>query len=512
MDIFIDNSDKKKIAFIQTIFDSDQHTCSLDMLERTVNVNRQTIFSLRQTILEDIRLANFSDLITIDYASANQLFMMSISEAFNIQTLINLYVKRSIKYRLIYSLLTSTFETLQEAADHLNVSYIQIRRVISELNVFLESINLKIHSRRSVFLAGDEITLRFFYTVLFVSSDGITAWPFPSFSYHEISALLGNCPTEVYHPKSLDKLAFTHFYLAVHLLRERQGFSVHKEDLAVPLYQPYSSSNIDEFKVFYSSIGKYLPHYSDSKVIENSQIICSSLVALGGYASVGAAPDFFFFDSELDQQTFSQEACTVINQVDNYLQEPLTTAERTRMLYLILCLYYRISYIGKPLEKLRNLLPYYFYEASDSRKQYKMKAIHSLFEQVLHSMDFHSTEPFYGYMLLQYCLIYDKCTKFEKHNSPIIVAFISVVSNQTLQKDVTQYFSSYFSITIADKLSSDIDLIISEVPVSSEVISALRLHQPILYCHQKLVNSDYEKITEALATIANRKSTLIIEE
>lgn len=511
MEIFVDNPDKKKIVFIQTVFDSDQHICSLDTLEDTVKVNRQTIFSLFQSIIEDIRLANFSDLITIDYASINQIFRMSISEAFNIQTLINLYVKRSVKYRLLYSLLTKTFETLQEAADSLNVSYIQIRRVIADLNIFLESIDLKIHSRRTVFLAGDEITLRFFYTVLFVSTDGITAWPFPSFSYYEISALLDHCPKEVFYSKSLDKMAFTHFYLAVHLLRERQGFPVKKEDFAISIYQPYTNSNKDEFKAFYHSVGNYLPHYTESKIIENSQIICSSLVALGGYASVDIAPDFFFTDSDLNQQNFSQKASTVIDQIEAYLKEPLTPAERNRMLYLILCLHYRISYIGKPLEKLRSLLPYYFYEASDLRKQYKMNAIQSLIEQVLYSLDLGSTDPFYDYMLFQYCLIYDKCTDFEKHNAPITVAFISIISNQTMQKDITQYFSSYFNLIIAESLSHEIDLIISEVTISSEVISALRLHQPILYCHQKLVDSDYEKITEALAVIANKNSKLALE-
>lgn len=511
MELFVDTPDKKKIVFIQTIFDSDQHTCALDTLEDAVKVNRQTIFSLWQSILEDIRLANFSELITIDYSSTNYLFRMSIAEAFNIQTLINLYVKRSIKYRLLYSLLTTTFGTLQEAADRLNVSYIQIRRVIADLNVFLESINLTIHSRRTVFLAGDEITLRFFYTVLFVSTDGISFWPFPSFRYHEISALLDNCPKEVFHSKSLDKLAFTHFYLAVHLLRERQGFPVGKKDLTTSLYQPYSDSSKDEFRTFCHSVGDYLPHYSEANVMENSQIICSSIVALGGYASVDAAPDFFFADNELCQQEFAQKAGAIIAQIDTYLYQSLTADEKKRMLYLILCLHYRIAYIGKPLEKLRSLLPYYFHEATDLRKQYKMAAIQSLIEQVLHSVDISPADPFYNYMLFQYCLIYDKCTEFEKHNAPITVAFVSIISNQTMQKDITQYFSSYFNLTIADSLSREIDLIISEVTISAEVVSVLRLHPPILYCHQKLVDSDYEKLTEALAAIANKNSKLILE-
>lgn len=120
------------------------------------------------------------------------------------------------------------------------------------------------------------------------------------------------------------------------------------------------------------------------------------------------------------------------------------------------------------------------------------------------SSEFDWGKDFYDYLLSQYCLIYDKNIEFEKHTAPITIAFLSIISNQTLQNDVCQYFSSYFNLNVANSLNDNVDIIISEVPVSVDTISALRLHQPIIHCHQKLVQSDYEKITEALAKIARK--------
>lgn len=73
-----------------------------------------------------------------------------------------------------------------------------------------------------------------------------------------------------------------------------------------------------------------------------------------------------------------------------------------------------------------------------------------------------------------------------------------------------QYFSSYFNLKAANSLDDSVDIIISEIPISVDTISALRLHQPIIYCHQKLVQSDYEKITEALVKIAKKNLSQLV--
>lgn len=80
------------------------------------------------------------------------------------------------------------------------------------------------------------------------------------------------------------------------------------------------------------------------------------------------------------------------------------------------------------------------------------------------------------------------------------------MTNQVLQNDVCQYLSSYFNLKVASSLDDSVDIVISESPISVDTISALRLQQQIVYCHQKLVQPDYEKITEALEQRLPRKN------
>ncbi|MDY6441366.1 hypothetical protein SSU93_09895 [Enterococcus avium] len=194
-----------------------------------------------------------------------------------------------------------------------------------------------------------------------------------------------------------------------------------------------------------------------------------------------------------------------MDRINYHLDIPLTKKEQNKIFYSILCLHYRVAFIGAPLNYTLTLLPYYSHEAIDSRKKYKIEHIQSLVEAEMKSIEYDCDDDFYNYLLSQYCLIYDKSIEFGKHTAPITVAFLSIISNQALQNDVCQYFSSYFNLKAANSLDDSVDIIISEIPISVDTISALRLHQPIIYCHQKLVQSDYEKITEALVKIAKKK-------
>ncbi|MGM0339541.1 helix-turn-helix domain-containing protein [Enterococcus sp. AZ007] len=505
MNFLVNKLDRNKIFFIQTIFDSEHHICTLDELLQVVDINHQTANSLFHSILDDIRLSDFSDRIHLNYSPTNQIFELQISQSFNIQTILNFYILRSSKFQLLNSLLMTKFETLQDVADSLHVSYTQVRRIIIELNDSLKKVGLEIYSRRNVYIAGNEINLRFFYTVLYVSIYGIGYWPFSSFSFLDISLLLDECPNEVFKSISLDKNVLTHYYLAVHLLRERQGFEIDLHEIRVPLYEACCGSNQAAFKSFSTAIGKYLPQKSEAKRIENTQLICSSLVALGGYSSVETIPDFFLLNQTLNEQKFSHKAFYIIDRVNYHLSVPLTYEEREKILYSVLCLHYRIAFIGDALNYLETLLPYYSHETNDLRKKHKIQHIQYLVESEMKTAEFDWSRDYHKYLLPQYCLIYDKHLEFEKHTAPITVAFISLISNQNLQNTICQYFSSYFNLKVANKLDQRVDIIISEVPISADAVSNLRLHQPIIHCHQKIVSSDYDKIATALAQIAKKK-------
>ncbi|MDU5333442.1 helix-turn-helix domain-containing protein [Enterococcus sp.] len=505
MDFLVDTLDKKKLFFVQTIFESEHHICTLETLLQKLEVNSQTAMSIFHSILEDIRLSDFSRLIDLSYSSSNRLFQLRLSESFNIQNFSNFYIQRSTKFKLLKTLLLTTFDTLQDAADSLHVSYSQVRRIISDLNFSFKPIGLRIHSRRNVSLDGNEINLRFFYTALYLATYGIGHWPFSSFTYLDLSRLLDDCPDEIFKSRSLDKSVLIHYYLAIHLMRERQGFRIDNETISIPLYKPFSPLNKKAFSKFSSTIGKYLPHHSEERLVDEAHLICSSLLALGGYAPIEEVPDFFLLDDRLNEHKFAYKAFQIVDRVNDHLSVPMTDKERNKILYSILCLHYRISLIGEPLNYIQRLLPYYTHETLDLRKKHKIQQIKRLVKAEMDSSVDDWGKDFYDYLISQYCLIYDKQLQLGTHTLPITVAFVSIISNQTLQNDVCQYFSSFFNLKVVDSIDEQVDIIISEVAISNDTISVLRLHQPIIYCHQQLVQSDYEKITEALADIAKKK-------
>lgn len=106
---------------------------------------------------------------------------------------------------------------------------------------------------------------------------------------------------------------------------------------------------------------------------------------------------------------------------------------------------------------------------------------------------------------LDYFLILEKRIDFSKHTLPLKVLILSIISNDTSTFDFMSYFSSYYNVCITDKLESDIDLIISDFPLSSRVITFFSINQPIVYVNTRWSETDYEKINKKLAEIATKK-------
>lgn len=508
MDVLVDKADRKKVRLLRTVFEAERQTCPLDSLAASLGVSNQTVLKLVEAIKEDIVLFDFAELVVFDYSSTNLLFTLQFSESVNLQMFLNAYIRKSIKFRLLEALFHHSFDTLQQLADFLDIPYIQVRRKIQEINSFLNRTSLSISAKGKVSLHGNEIDIRFFYTVLFVTGYGAEKWPFRAYSFLDMSEVLDACPKEIYALPSLDKFFLVHYFLGVHLFRERQGRLVKKEEVRISLYTPYSAANRLSFSRLSKEMKRFLPRHSDEYLKRFSQLLCSALVAMGGYHSIKAAPDFLLRDSQIKEMGVPGLAFHLLDRLDHHLYNPLSSEERSTIHYALLCLHYRIFFVGTIVTHLKDIFTDYLNVDKDRRKRHKIKQIKRIIALEMQTAEFKSFENYKEYLATEYCLIYDRHIHLEKYTAPINISFLTALSKQTIQEEVLHYFSTYYNLHVVNTLSTEVDLIISDIPLSSSVIPSLRLNKPIVYCHMQLIDSDYDKIAAALSAIAKKKFKL----
>ncbi|MFC0616218.1 helix-turn-helix domain-containing protein [Enterococcus faecalis] len=507
----IDKLDQRKIDVLKKVFHSNQHSCLYDDLLTDVNITQKTLKKIIEDVECDLKDFGFLDLITlknyIGYTYKSSTITMDFSENFNMQRLINAYVRKSIKFRLLERLLYSKFKTLREVADYFHVSYVQIRRIIGELNDFFSGSDLFINTRRSVFIEGSETGIRFFYSYLLLMTYGGEEWPFSTVSFYDVGQLLCKCPSEVYCSDTLDKSFLVRYHVSIHLIRSRKNFFIIEKDIGIPLYMPHTISNKRTFYSLAKALKKHLPHLNDIQLEQSASVLCSGIIALGDYSSVKVTPDFFFLNPEIKQSQITHLTFYILDRLDYHLYSPLNSEERDRVLYALMCLHYRVFYTQLTCIRLKDVL----YSPLDSSisdfKRHKIHRIKQLVNREMQSTEFDFIRKYESYLVEQYYNIYDRYIDFPKHTAPITVTFISAFSNLDLQKEIRIRYSSYFNLKVSDTLSRTVDLIVTDLPVSHDAISGILYSQPIIHCHKELVESDFNKLTNVLSRIAKKKFT-----
>jgi hypothetical protein len=164
--------------------------------------------------------------------------------------------------------------------------------------------------------------------------------------------------------------------------------------------------------------------------------------------------------------------------------------------------------VGTIVTHLKDIFTDYLNVDKDRRKRHKIKQIKRIIALEMQTAEFKSFENYKEYLATEYCLIYDRHIHLEKYTAPINISFLTALSKQTIQEEVLHYFSTYYNLHVVNTLSTEVDLIISDIPLSSSVIPSLRLNKPIVYCHMQLIDSDYDKIAAALSAIAKKKFKL----
>ena len=501
----LDLKSKKKVAIIERIFHSKNHSCAQSLLLEELDVTYPTLRLLIETINSDALKFGY-ETFSITHSPSNQLYTLNTHEESSIQLIIHSYVKESPKFKLLELLLTSDFPKLQMAADKLFVSYGSIRKDIKELNELLKQYRVSISTSNGIRLEGDEVGIRLYFTFLFLTVYGGESWPFKFIRYFEITALLDSCPKEIYNAKFLDKSMMVHFYLAVHLLRVRQNkFIPDSHSFCIPLYMAYSEESKRSYELFLINLSNYVPNVSGENLRYTARIILSVIVAFGSYASIEAVPTFFYSDPLFKQNGFLELIFLIDEKIEQHLSIPLSHNEREKLLYSLMSVNYRYLFFKNVSLNLEALILGYTKIDRNLKKRHKVKHLKLLVNKLMELEEFSLFEPYKKELSSDYFLILEKRIDFSTHTLPINVVILSVVSNETGVLDFKKTFSNYYNVQVADTLEGEVDLVISDFPLSHQLLSANSIKQPIVYVNTRWSESDYLKINKKLAEIATVK-------
>lgn len=498
----LDLQSKKKVDIIEKIFNTKNHSCTQARLLKELKMTYPTLRNLIETINYDAKLFGFEN-FSITHSPPNQLYTLEMDEESNIQMVIHSYIRQTTKFRLLELLLTTSFATIQVVADRLFISYTSIRKDIKELNKLLEPYCITISTSNGIYLEGEEMGIRMFYSMIFLTVFGGESWPFLFIRYSEISELLEKCPKEIYNARSFDKSIAIHFYIAIHLLRVRQNNPVLPSQLHnVPIYKPYSDRSKQSFHSFVAQLKSYLPNLNEQKLIFSSRIILSVITAFGSYSSIKKVPTFFYSEPLLTKNDFFTTAIAICEKVNNHLSVPFSETEKENLLYSLMSVNYRYLLFKKIDLCLEPIILGYSKIDRDIRKRHKVRHLELLINRMMNLEEFSVLNAHKQELAADYLIIFEKRIDFSKHTKTINVAVLSIISNETSVANFMNYFSNYYNVCVKDGWNSRTDLIICDFPLSEHVQASFGINQPIVYVHTRWSGSDYEKINKALARIA----------
>ncbi|MBO0458110.1 helix-turn-helix domain-containing protein [Enterococcus hulanensis] len=498
----LDSKSKKKIEIIEKIFHSSGHSCAQSDLLGDLNLTYPTLISMNEGINDDLLGFGYES-FSITRHSSNQSYSIDVKENMSIQLVIHAYIRESSKFKLLVLLLSSSYPNLDSLSKRLYISYSSIRRDIKDLNQFLSKYNLKISVKDGVQLEGDELGIRLFYTILFLTTYGGELWPFSYIQYFEITKILEKCPKEIYIAGSIDKSMLVHYYFAIHLLRVRKRYLIPEtRSFEIALYTPYPKESIEAFDIFTSNLNKYLPNLNRNVLTLTSRLLLSTVLAMGNYSPIEKVPPFFYFEDQLKDKKILETAIFIVDLVDQHLSIPFSNREKEKLLYSLLSITYRFYLFNGVSLDLSSAITGFAEIQRNIRKKHKMDHMRELVRQMMDREELSIFEPFRKDLEQAYLLILEKRIDFSKHTLPIKVAIFSVVSNENAVFDFMSYFSNYYNVRVVDSVETDIDLFISDFVLSPQVMSSLRISQPIVYVNTRWIDSDYEKINTALAEIA----------
>ncbi|GGD03970.1 helix-turn-helix domain-containing protein [Enterococcus wangshanyuanii] len=455
-------------------------------------------------IEEDFRLFKCEDKIQLLYNEDTKTYQLNIAGDFSLQFVFLFYLKESIRFKLLEGMFTDTLGDISEVADQFYLTYSSLRRELQYLKKELSKYGLSIDTKKRIKIQGDELHIRFFYTVLYLDSYGGQSWPFPYIHQHEINQICTLFPTEIYNPTVAAKKILLSFFTANSLVRAKNGHIIDPSIMNVPLFDSKHSSYQPAIDKLSAIFKKMLPLANEEQRLIEIKTLLSCVLAFGSYPGVPRVSHFFYLNKELQEQDFLSSVLHLMNQLEDYAISPLTNDEYNSIFNKLCLTHYRVqlfnnkAFINLPIWTNPNddLLTYNRQRTALFTEALEQEFTHPIMSKFL---------DYKNYLLFEYHNILLHTLDWEKHKPNIRVLFLSKYSTNKLENMVTSSFKALYNFDSTYELTSQVDLIISDMILSSQTLSTIGATQPTIYVQPTVSVADYRTIAKKLSELTWKK-------
>lgn len=504
MNQFLDNALQKKYRILELLNNSADYCAAQDKILEELDISLGTLKRSIKLIEEDFRAFECEDKIQLTYNENNKTYYLNIVEDFSLQFVLLFYLKESIRFKLIEGMFSDTLGDMSEVADQFYLTYSSLRRELLYLKKELTKYGLTIDTKKRIKIQGNELHIRLFYTVLHLDSYGGQSWPFPYIHQHEINHICTLFPSEIYNPAVASKKILLSIFTANSLVRAKNGHVIDPTTIDVPLFDSQHESyqqSVDELSLIFK---KMLPLVNEEQRLIEIRTLLSCVLAFGSYPGISRASNFFYLNKELQEQNFLNSVIYLMNQLESYAISPITNDEYNNIFNKLCLTHYRILLFGN---KSFVNLPVWV-DPNDDLLTYNRQRT-ALFtqalEQELARPIMSKFTDYKSYLLFEYHNILLHTLDWDKHKPNIRVLFLSKYSSNKLENMVTSSFKALYNFDSTYELTSQVDLIISDMILSAQTLSTIGATQPTIYVQPTVSVSDYRVIAKKLSELTWKK-------
>lgn len=509
----LDVKTKRKIDFLEEVYQADNHIVTKKVLLETLNVTEKTLIQIFQAINHDLEQFNLVDRTQLIYFKSKQLISFSIQPSFSFQLLKNQYIKESLRFKILKRLLLKKDRTLNDLADSLFVSYSTVRREISALNIFLEDYEIKIRPQKDgLIINGHELSIRIMYTYLFSNIYGMSHWPKEFINQHEVTSILDLIPKIIFNSRFTDKTMVAYYFCAIHILREPQiknlSFNFSEDEL---FYSPVSKEEHEQLDRMVSLFSKRAL-YLESNPVYSCRFLISCIIVIGPYSYISKIPECLLENQILRKTNTINSNHHFISKLNCSLITKLTKSEEQKLLYCFTIIHYRMLLFNTVPPAIEKVLPNYSLHMQHDEKKFLLKHYQKQISRLIHLCLSRNLEPFRAYIEKSYLITLDTQLSILTQTPQINVHCVSITSNDVLYKNIHNYFSPRFNLKKCVTFSENCEIIITDHYISKNSIFSEKLKLSnsvtIVYIDSYLSAYDYKKILKAFRSIANNKLSL----
>lgn len=498
---FLDLAYQKRFHILRTILNSENQQIHQKKLLEKLDISLTTLVHTLELIQEDLFTFGCQSHLSIQFDSLEKKYSLTKKLDFNIDLLLLYYLEDSLKFRLLRAMMTDSLPSVKSISSNWFVTPSSLRREIHSLQKLLLPWQLEIKTTHTkISLIGKESTIRLFYAFLFLHTYGAYQWIFRTISYHEITELLEFVPDDILEKKALDKQLLIHYYCAVSIVRMNKQFYLEEDFFTFPLYKPYAEKLAKQTQMFSSQLQQWVPSLSKKEKQQTVLALFSNILAWADFKEDNFPTRFFLLDSHLLKKHFLK----MIFEVHDCFHF-VFTKNTTIPLHKLCNIHYQMM-LYHPL-LLENIYKWEKYSTTFStiEKEKFDLVFQQLDRFIFKNPNYQWLIPYKSVISYQYAQLISQYAQAINSNHIVTIGLYAKFSTSPLKKLVQSMVSPDIKISITETLHKQIDIIVSDVILSKDVLENLSSTCKIVYVHLPLNKTAYYELKTMLNQINYEK-------